>query len=89
MDQLLNWIKTRTAIKLRGEPGLFFPKFFPTRLIEMRQPTLAELDSVAPDHPVFLNGSFGGMINSKAMQVSGISAETADPGLLKDKKTEL
>ena len=52
----------------------------------MRQPTLAELDSVAPDHPVFLNGSFGGMINSKAMQVSGITAETADPGLLKDKK---
>ena len=63
------------------------PKFFPTRLIEMRQPTLAELDSVSPIHPVFLNGSFGGMINTTAMKVSGITPATVHKGILKDPKT--
>ena len=74
MDQLLNWIKNQTKVKDKGE-WIIFPKFFPTRLREMRQPTLAELDSVAPDHPVFLNGSFGGMINSRAMKISGINGK--------------
>jgi len=86
MEQLLNWITSRTHITGKGS-WIIFPKFFPTRLTEMRQPTLAELDSVAPDHPVFLNGSFGGMINSRAIHLSGITAKTADPGFLKDKKS--
>src|SRR5215203_120056 len=57
------------------------------RLKELRQPSLRELDSVAPNHPVFLNGSYGGMINSAAMRVSGITATTADSGIIRDKKT--
>jgi predicted amidohydrolase YtcJ len=88
MDQLLEWIKTSSGAKRNGE-WIILPKFFPTRLAERRQPTLAELDSVSPDHPVFLNGSFGGMINSKAMQVSDINSKTYDPGILKDSKTGL
>ncbi len=46
----------------------------------MRQPSLAELDSAAPDNPVFLNGSFGGFINSKAMELSGINARYCKSG---------
>ena len=69
--------------------GLFIPKLFFTRLKELRQPSLAELDSVAPNHPVFLNGSYGGMINSTAMRVSGISGSSSDPGIIRDKKTGL
>ena len=88
MDQLLNWITSQAQKKEKGG-WIIFPKFFPTRLTEMRQPTLSELDSVAPDHPVFLNGSFGGMINSKAMQISGISQIIDNPGLLKDKTSGL
>ncbi len=83
MGQLLKWIETQTEIKGKGE-WINFPKFFPTRLKEMRQPSLSELDSVAPDNPVFLNGSFGGMINSKAMQISGINRNTVHPGIIKD-----
>jgi predicted amidohydrolase YtcJ len=86
--QLLAWIQEQTTIKEKGK-WILHPKFFSTRLAEMRQPTLAELDIASPGHPVFLNGSFGGMINSAAMKLSGISGKTAHPGIIKDKKTGL
>lgn len=86
ISQLLSWIKSQAGIKKNGE-WIIHPKFFPTRLIEMRQPSLTELDSVAPGNPVFLNGSFGGMINSMAMEVSGINAGTLNPGVIKDIKS--
>jgi predicted amidohydrolase YtcJ len=88
INQLLTWIKGQTVIKEKGT-WIIFPKFFSTRLVELRQPTLAELDSVAPSHPVFLNGSFGGMINSAAMQLSGITNKTDNPGIMKEKKSQL
>jgi predicted amidohydrolase YtcJ len=86
IEQLLTWIKGQTIIKEK-EKWIIFPKFFSTRLIEMRQPTLAELDSVAPNNPVFLDGSFGGMINSLAMHLSEITNKTENPGIIKDKKS--
>ena len=88
IDELLRWIKIQTVTKERGK-WIILPKFFSTRLIEMRNPTLSELDSVAPDHPVFLNGSFGGMVNSAAMKISGITYKTNDKGIIKDRKTGL
>jgi predicted amidohydrolase YtcJ len=83
VTELLDWIKRQAALRPQGS-WIVHPKLFPTRLAEMRQPTLAELDAAAPDHPVFLNGTYGGAINSAAMRASGITAETADPGILKD-----
>ncbi len=88
IEQLLTWLKGQTEIKEKGE-WIILPKLFFTRLIELRQPSLSELDSVAPNHPVFLNGSYGGMINSAAMKASGISVKTNNPGILKDEKTGL
>jgi len=88
IDELLGWIKSQTGIKAKGE-WIIFPKFFSTRLIELRQPTLAELDKIAPFHPVFLDGSYGGMINTAAMRQSGITTKTDHPGILRDKKTGL
>jgi predicted amidohydrolase YtcJ len=84
IDQLLNWIGMMAKKKEKGE-WIRFKAFFSTRLIEMRQPALSELDSVAPDNPVFLDGSFGGMINSSAMRLSGISGKTNNTGVIKDK----
>jgi predicted amidohydrolase YtcJ len=86
IDQLLNWIKDQAAIKEKGA-WIIHPKLFFTRLIELRQPSLHELDSVAPFHPVFLNGSFGGMINTAAMKASGISDRPSHPGILTEEKT--
>ena len=86
ISELLEWINSQTTSKPEGE-WIVFPKMFFTRLIELRQPRLSELDSAAPSHPVFLNGSFGGMINTAAMQVSGINEKTIHKGILKDNKT--
>jgi len=83
---LLSWIKEQTAGKPEGE-WIIYPKLFPTRLRDMRQPVLSELDQAAPGHPVFLNGSFGGWINSAAMRISGISEKTRHPGILRDERT--
>ncbi|MBE0653187.1 MAG: amidohydrolase family protein, partial [Bacteroidales bacterium] len=56
---------------------------------EMRQPVLNELDNAAPSNPVFLDGSFGGMINSAAMKLSNIKSDTDHPGIIKDRNTGL
>jgi len=82
---LLAWVEKEAKSKPKGA-WIIHPKMFPTRLAEMRQPTLSELDRVAPDHPVFLNGSYGGVINSAAMKASGITAATDDAGISKDSK---
>ena len=86
IGELLNWIRIQTETKAEGE-WIIFSKMFFTRLAELRQPHLSELDSVAPRHPVFLNGSFGGMINSAAMRISGINELTDHQGVLKSEKT--
>ncbi len=86
MNELLSWIKDNTQKKKKGE-WIIHPKFFPTRLNEMRFPTLKELDASAPDDPVFLNGSYGGMINSAAMKISNINKNTNEKGIYKDANT--
>ena len=86
VGELLDWIKQQAEKKNSGE-WIIHPKFFPTRLKEMRQPTKEELDKVAPENPVFLNGSYGGMINTAAMRISEITKNTRHPGILKDTKT--
>ncbi len=54
----------------------------------MRRATLEELDKVAPNNPVYIvNGGYGGMINSYAMRISGITKDTDHPGILKDPDT--
>tara|TARA_R110001592_G_scaffold199840_1_gene448485 strand:- start:74 stop:643 length:570 start_codon:yes stop_codon:yes gene_type:complete len=72
INDLLSWINNESKIKKHDE-WIVHPKFFATRLLEMRLPTLKELDSVAPHNPVFLNGSYGGMVNSMAFKVSDIN----------------
>ncbi len=69
IDELLHWIKREAELK-SGNEWVVLPKFFFTRLQELRYPTLEELDEAAPATPVFLNGSFGGMVNSTAMRIS-------------------
>lgn len=83
--ELLTWIKQEAA---RKEPGqwIVHPKFFITRMKEMRQVSIDELDAASPNHPVFLNGSYGGMVNTHAMKLSGVYAKR-HPGILRDERT--
>jgi predicted amidohydrolase YtcJ len=83
LGELLDWVRRQAAVRPKGS-WIIHPKMFPTRLVEMRQPTLSELDAAAPDHPVFLDGTYGGAVNSAAMRASGITSETSHSGILKD-----
>lgn len=85
IQELLEWIYHKTEEK-DVDGWIIHPKFFATRMSEMRMPTKSELDSIAPDHPVFLNGSYGGMVNSKALEISGLNTHTDHPGVLKIQK---
>lgn len=51
------------------------------RLAERRHPTRADLDEIAPEHPVLLLRMCHhiGAVNSAALQLAGIRRETADP----------
>ncbi len=84
--QCLDWISKMVPLRKSGE-WIVHDKLFATRLAELRPPSLTELDSVAPDNPVFLNGSYGGSINSAAMKASGITNSSDNPGLLRDPAT--
>ncbi|HYM04426.1 MAG TPA: amidohydrolase [Stellaceae bacterium] len=54
------------------------PRTFPTRLKEMRMPTLEVLD-VAPDHPVLFDASYVVVVNSLGLKLSHIDRDTPDP----------
>jgi len=84
INELLQWIHSQTQVKQPGE-WIIHPKFFITRMHDMRQLTLRELDSVSPKHPVFLDGSFGGMVNTVALKISGLW-DSNQPGLLRSNK---
>lgn len=84
IGELLQWIKMQTGIRDPGD-WIIFPKFFHTRLAELRPPTLQELDSVSPGNPVFLDGSYGAVVNSAAFRQSEISPDTNHPGIVRDK----
>ncbi|HLA39966.1 MAG TPA: amidohydrolase family protein, partial [Candidatus Glassbacteria bacterium] len=86
VKECLEWISGMVKLKSPGE-WIVHPKLFATRLAELRPPTLAELDSVAPDNPVFLNGSYGGSVNSAALAASGVTQKTDHSGLLRDPDT--
>ena len=68
--------------KVRSQPPgswILLERVYPTRMKEGRLPTKGELDAVAPENPVYWNCGPVSMANSKALQVSGITAETPDP----------
>lgn len=52
-----------------------------TLLKEQRHPTRSDLDKVAPNHPVLLThtSSHFGVVNSRALEVAGITEDTPDP----------
>src|SRR3954469_23945487 len=78
--EALDAIKTFTAKKKAGEwivGGAWHP---PSQLAEKRYLTKQEIDSVAPNNPVYLRtvGHFS-MANTMALQVVGVDKTTADP----------
>ena len=86
VQEILDWVAESAKKKQNGE-WIVHPKLFSTRVREMRYPTKEELDKVAPDNPVFLDGTYGGIVNSSALKVSDITKDTGHEGVLKDPVT--
>ena len=83
------FIRKRAAVLPKGD-WIVLRFAFPTRLDEGRFPTKAELDAVAPNHPVLFHAGPASMVNSKALEVSKITKDTPSPKtgmIVKDPKT--
>lgn len=64
----------------RDTEGLIFvPKVYSTRLQERRYPDRWELDEYSRERPVMLDNGYAAVLNSAALELAGISAETPDP----------
>lgn len=48
-------------------------------IAERRYPTCDELDEVCSDRPVFLGNGHAAVVNSRALELSGISSDSPDP----------
>lgn len=72
------YIRAQAAQKPVGE-WITVEHAYPTRLNEGRLPTKAELDAAAPNNPVYWNCGAIAMVNSKALQVSRVTALTTNP----------
>jgi predicted amidohydrolase YtcJ len=78
LKQVFAYIKKQAAALAEGD-WIVVRFTFPTRLDEARFPTKAELDEVAPKHPVLYHAGPAGLVNSAALRVSGITKDTANP----------
>lgn len=74
IQDVLNYIKERTQNVPEGA-WISTSQFFITRLREARFPTRAELDTVAPKHPVAFHTGPDVMVNSMALSLSGIDRD--------------
>jgi predicted amidohydrolase YtcJ len=89
LEDIKAYIVERARIQPKGS-WIVVRYAFPTRLAEGRFPTRAELDAIAPDHPVLHQAGPAGMANTKALEVSGVTRDTPDPPagrIVKDRTT--
>ena len=76
IDDVLKYVASRTEVVAQGQ-WIKVSQVFITRLREQRFPTRRELDSVAPNHPVFFRTGPDGSINSLALKENGIDKKFA------------
>jgi predicted amidohydrolase YtcJ len=92
IQDVLDYISARAKVVKPGE-WVVLQQVFITRLREQRYPTRAELDRVAPEHPVMFRTGPDASLNSLALRLSGIDRnfEVRDGGaglVEKDKNGE-
>jgi predicted amidohydrolase YtcJ len=76
----LRQITAAAKSKPRGSWIVVGGGWVPTQFAERRFPTRAELDALAPNHPVYIQYlREGALLNGAALAAVGISASTADP----------
>ncbi len=75
---VLTYVGSRTHVLPEGE-WIVISQVFITRLRDQRFPTRAELDSVAPKHPVYFRTGPDASLNSLALELSGIDRDFRIP----------
>jgi predicted amidohydrolase YtcJ len=75
IDDVLEYIRSRTEVEPDGS-WITVNQVFITRLREQRYPTRAELDRVAPRHPVVFRTGPDAAVNSLALKLSNIESTT-------------
>jgi predicted amidohydrolase YtcJ len=74
VEDVLDYFTSRAKVVKAGE-WLVLQQVFITRLREQRYPTRAELDRVAPEHPVMFRTGPDASLNSLALRLSGIDRD--------------
>lgn len=75
---VLRYVRARARVVEEGK-WIVIQQVFITRLEEKRYPTRTELDDAAPNHPVIFRTGPDASLNSKALQIFSIDAETEAP----------
>src|SRR5687768_15213149 len=75
IEDVLEYIRSRTRAVAEGS-WITLNQVFITRLREQRYPTRAELDRMAPRHPVVFRTGPDAAVNSLALRLSNIDAGT-------------
>ncbi|HZE99842.1 MAG TPA: amidohydrolase [Planctomycetota bacterium] len=78
LEDAYAFIKAKAAALPEGQ-WIVVPYAFPTRLKETRFPTKAELDAADSKHPVLYAAGPTGVVNTRALEVSGITRDTKNP----------
>jgi hypothetical protein len=78
IENAQKFIRDEAAGKTNGA-WIIVERAYPTRMKEGRLPTKAELDAAAPKNPVYWNCGDLAMLNTKAIEISGITAMTPSP----------
>ncbi len=89
VKELLEYIKGKAKVIKPGE-WIYFHNTYPTRIKEYRFPTLKELDDVAPNNPVYVDGAYAGQANSYALRILNIDENTPEPNdskFIRDKQS--
>jgi predicted amidohydrolase YtcJ len=74
IGDVLDYIRARTKVVPAGD-WIQVRQVFITRLREQRYPTRAELDGVAPRHPVIFSTGPDASLNTPALKLSGIDKD--------------
>ena len=72
-------VRRHIEVQPAGKGLIFVPKVYSTRLRERRYPNRWEIDEYASDRPVMLDNGYAAVLNSAALELAGVSADTPDP----------
>src|SRR6185503_17642336 len=80
LAEAMKQVAAATKAKPAGNWIVVAGGWAPTQFAERRLPSRAELDQVAPDHPVYVQYlREAALLNSAALRAAGIQSATADP----------